>query len=100
VKSGVCPKCSCTVIVEGLRVLDRGPGGADYDLSVAAYAEPDGPPSKGKVTHGALWACVCGACGFTEFYATNLNALVRTAAEAQARAKPETDPGATPDGGA
>lgn len=81
-KNGRCPKCDGTVIIQGARVLDRGHGNTEHDLSIATYAKPDGWLSKGEVI-GPLWACVCGACGFTELYATNLDALVRAAAEAQ-----------------
>lgn len=83
-KDGVCPKCRGTVIVQGVRVLDRGHGNAEHDLSVAVYAKPDAWMFKGEVT-GELWACVCGACGYTELYATNLDELVRAAAEGRSR---------------
>jgi predicted nucleic-acid-binding Zn-ribbon protein len=82
VKTGVCPKCGSTVIVQGVRVLDRGHGGVERDLAVAVYAKPDAVWFKGAVT-GDLWACVCGACGFTELYATNLDELVKAAVKAQ-----------------
>lgn len=78
-KKGPCPKCGCTIIVQGVRVLDRGDANLKHDLSVAVYTKPDSWMFKGEVT-GELWACVCGACGFTELYATNLDELVRAAA--------------------
>jgi hypothetical protein len=65
---------------------------------VAVYAQPDAWVFKGQVT-GDLWACVCGACGFTELYATNLDALVREAAEGQSRGRAAAEPGAAPDAG-
>ena len=77
-KNGPCPKCGCTIIVQGVRVLDRGHQGRVNDLSIAVYAKPDAWLFKGQVT-GELWACVCGACGFTELYATNLDELVKAA---------------------
>jgi predicted nucleic-acid-binding Zn-ribbon protein len=79
VKKGPCPKCGCTIIVQGVRVLDRGHQGRVNDLSIAVYAKPDAWLFKGQVT-GELWACVCGACGFTELYATNLDELIKAAA--------------------
>jgi predicted nucleic-acid-binding Zn-ribbon protein len=81
-KNGACPKCGCTVVIQGVRVLDHGHGNRTHDLSVAVDAKPDAWVFKGRVT-GELWACVCGACGFTELYATNLNELVKAAAQAQ-----------------
>jgi hypothetical protein len=89
VKNGVCPKCQGTVIIQGVRVLDRGHANTAHDLSVAVYTKPDAWVFKGEVA-GGLWACVCGACGFTELYATNLDALVAAAAQAQ----PESGGGA------
>ena len=81
-KNGVCPKCGCTVVIQGVRILDYGHAHHTRDLSVAVDAKPDAWLFKGRVT-GELWACVCGACGFTELYATNLNELVKAAALAQ-----------------
>ncbi|MFO0796566.1 MAG: hypothetical protein U0804_03760 [Gemmataceae bacterium] len=80
-KNGVCPKCGCTVVIQGARVLDRGDGNVSHDLAVAVDANPEAWVFKGRV-RGDLWACVCGACGFTELYATNLNELVKAAAMA------------------
>ena len=92
-----CPKCGCTVIVEGVRVLDRGHGGAEHDLSVAVYRHPTARVFKGEVTCN-LWARVCGNCGFTELYAENPTALVRAAAAAQGPAGAEEPAaGPTPD---
>lgn len=85
-KNGVCPKCGSTVVIQGVRVLDRGEDNARYDLAVAVDANPSAWVFKGRVT-GELWACVCGACGFTELYATNLTELVKAAAQAQAEEK-------------
>ncbi len=81
-KKGVSPKCQGSIIIQGVRVLDRGHGNTARDLSVAVYTKPDAWMFKGEVA-GSLWACVCGACGFTELYATNLDELVKAAAGAQ-----------------
>lgn len=81
-KNGVCPKCGCTVVIQGVKVLDRGEGHITHDLTVAVDANPKAWVFKGRVT-GELWACVCGACGFTELYATNLDELVKAAAQGQ-----------------
>ena len=95
-KNGICPKCQGTVIVQGVRVLDRNRSSVQ-DLTVAVYANPDAWMFKGEVT-GELWACVCGACGYTELYATNLDELVRAAAQRQARDEPSAEPPAANDG--
>jgi predicted nucleic-acid-binding Zn-ribbon protein len=97
VKNGICPKCQGTVIVQGVRVLDRGHGNTVRDLSVAVYAKPDAWMFRGEVK-GELWACVCGVCGYTELYATNLDELVRAAAQRQAREVPSAEPPAANDG--
>jgi len=97
VKNGICPKCQGTVIVQGVRVLDRGPGNSVRDLSVAVYAKPDAWMFRGQVS-GELWACICGACGYTELYATNLDELVRAAAQRQAREEPSAEPPPANDG--
>jgi predicted nucleic-acid-binding Zn-ribbon protein len=94
VKKGPCPKCGCTIIVQGVRVLDRGDANLKHDLSVAVYSKPDSWLFKGEVT-GELWACVCGACGFTELYATNLDELVRAAATSGQSLRPKSTPEGT-----
>lgn len=81
-KNGICPKCEGTVIVQGVRILDHGHYNSEQDLSVAVYKKPNAWMFKGEVT-GELWGCVCGTCGYTELYATNLDALVKAAVEAQ-----------------
>jgi predicted nucleic-acid-binding Zn-ribbon protein len=90
-----CPKCGCTVIVEGVRILDRGSRGHTEDLSLAAYRHPDAWLFKGEVLH-RLWAKVCGNCGFTELYAENPTDLLRAVAEAQAAEEPKAPTDATP----
>jgi predicted nucleic-acid-binding Zn-ribbon protein len=94
-KNGVCPKCDGTIIVQGVRVIDRSQGGVQQDLSVAVYSNPNAWLFKGQVMT-ELWACVCGVCGFTELYATNPDALVKAAVTAQTLElppEPETDKG-------
>jgi predicted nucleic-acid-binding Zn-ribbon protein len=93
-KDSSCPKCGCTVMVEGVRVLDHGYRGSERDLSVAAYRHPAAWVFKGQVTC-SLWARVCGNCGYTELYAENPTALVRAVAEAQGPSG-DRDPAAEP----
>ena len=80
-KNGTCPKCSGNVIIQGVRILDRGHGNVASDLSLAVYSNPAAWVFKGEVK-APLFAYVCGACGYTELYATNLDALVKTAVSA------------------
>jgi predicted nucleic-acid-binding Zn-ribbon protein len=91
-KDGYCPKCKCNIVVQGVRVLDRGHLDDAHDLSVVAYRKPDAWLFKGEVACN-LWACVCGACGYTELYAENPAELVRAANEAQSRE--QTDAGSS-----
>jgi predicted nucleic-acid-binding Zn-ribbon protein len=91
---GSCPKCGCTVLVDGVRILDHRYRGSVEDLSVAVYKNPSGWVFKGEV-RCRLWARVCGNCGYTELYAENPTDLVRAAAEAQGPSG-EPDPNAGP----
>lgn len=81
-KTGPCPKCDGTVIIQGVRVLDRGSHNFKKDLSLAAYAHPTSWLFKGEVL-APLHACVCASCGYVEFYASNLDELVKAAATAE-----------------
>lgn len=81
-KNGPCPKCGCEIIIQGVRILDRGHGNTKHDLSIAVYEKPDAWVFRGEV-QAKLHAAVCGACGFTELYASNLDELLKTAAKSQ-----------------
>lgn len=97
-KNGVCPKCQSTIIIQGVRVIDRGQGHVQHDLSVSVYQNPDAWIFKGQVT-GGLWACICGACGFTELYASNLDDLLKAAFQGQPQSitqKPAEPPSEAP----
>ena len=66
-----CLKCKSDKIIPRLRIMDRGQYGSDTgDLSVVAYKDPDALVFRGAC-EGALFASVCGECGFTELYAEN-----------------------------
>jgi predicted nucleic-acid-binding Zn-ribbon protein len=73
-KNGVCPKCGSKEVLSNL--LLRGGG------NVSPYVEVTEPePEKRsfiwtpKYEQGTFRAWVCGACGYTEFYAENYQAL-------------------------
>ena len=73
-KNGTCPKCGSTEIIENLQI--HGGGGHPPYVGIV---EPE------PATHGFVWvpkteeshfvAYVCGACGYTEFYAEKYQAL-------------------------
>jgi len=69
-----CPKCKSTEVITDLALQTSG------DLpSFVKVSEPD-PPNKpfiwiAKSEQSYFTANVCGACGYTEFYATNYKGL-------------------------
>jgi predicted nucleic-acid-binding Zn-ribbon protein len=73
-QTGTCPKCHSTDILTNVHAIDRGGKGAEYDLRVATYTNPDAWVFKGQ-QDSTLSAWVCAACGFLEFYADNPQAL-------------------------
>jgi predicted nucleic-acid-binding Zn-ribbon protein len=81
-KDGICPKCQGTIIIQGVRILDRQHGPTVGDLSLAVEGNPQAWIFKEQV-QGKLWACVCAACGFVELYATNLDELLKAAVKGQ-----------------
>lgn len=88
-KNGVCPKCEGTIIIQGVRVIDRGHGSAQHDMVVSVYSNPKAWLFKGQ-TFSEVSACVCGVCGFVEFYASNPDALVKAAVTAQSLELPNS----------
>ncbi len=66
-----CPKCKSEKIVPRVRIMDRGHGSTDSgDLSVVTYEDPDALIFKGK-QRSALFARICGDCGYTELFVEN-----------------------------
>lgn len=63
-----CPKCESGKIVPRARVIDRTESFVRLPLQVTVDRKPDAAFFTGPVS-SALYAAVCGACGFTEFYA-------------------------------
>lgn len=73
-KSGKCPKCSSTDIMAELPLLDRHYGtGVQHLAALASEKYPDMglilPPTF------PVRAWICGSCGFTELYTSNLSDL-------------------------
>jgi predicted nucleic-acid-binding Zn-ribbon protein len=74
-----CAKCGSTEIIHDAEVRD-------YDASsyrrLSAYVSlrnPQGGFFKKTTESGELLARICGECGYTEFYVTNYQALLRAA---------------------
>ena len=80
-QSGRCSKCGSINIIPDVRVMGRVEGShQDVDLRV------DANPAAlffNKATYTTLHACVCGACGFTEFYAAEPAVLMEAWRESQ-----------------
>jgi predicted nucleic-acid-binding Zn-ribbon protein len=66
-KTGKCPKCESTDVMKAA-ALDFNDGVAHTNLTVATYRNPAAFVFTGE-QRTILTACVCGQCGFTEFYA-------------------------------
>ncbi|WP_425617452.1 hypothetical protein NA78x_001130 [Anatilimnocola sp. NA78] len=78
-----CAKCGCREMIPDVRIIDHGHGNQALELAVTVYRHPDAFVFKGAVSY-RLHAEVCGACGFTEFYAANPRQLLEIAKKAQA----------------
>jgi predicted nucleic-acid-binding Zn-ribbon protein len=70
IRCGECPKCGSHEIVPNLPILDHGHK-SDYDLQLELAERPGALLFKGQRVTSTLMACICGACGYTELYATD-----------------------------
>ncbi len=77
-----CPKCDSSRVVHDVRVVDRNGDYSDGDLSVRIDRHPKALLFK-KPLDFKLKARVCCNCGYTEFYATDLDTLWQTARTAR-----------------
>lgn len=80
-KDKKCPNCGCTKIILDARILDRAHNGDD-ELSVTV----DGKPNAFIFTdraYGAMTACICSDCGFTEIYTANARELYQKSMRSQ-----------------
>lgn len=80
-KSGKCPHCGCTLIIERA-IVDCGSVGQQQPVSLRVDAKPKAIVLKGAA-RSSLEADVCTGCGYTEFYASDPQNLLRAAREAQ-----------------
>ncbi len=67
-----CPKCGSRDVMDGVRIVD---GGLEEKVKVEVQRRPHAMLFKGTVGV-ALTARVCGACGFTELFASDPARLV------------------------
>jgi len=74
-RSGICPKCGSSDIIQDCRIIDHGHYDRQWNLAVTVYEHPQAWLFKGEVS-SRLRAWVCGACGFTELYVKNPQALL------------------------
>lgn len=66
-----CVKCQSEKIIPQVRVMDRGHYSGDAgDLSVVSYEDPNALVFKGA-KRSAMFARVCGECGYAELYVEN-----------------------------
>ena len=71
-----CPKCNSGELIPNVRILDkRDRGACSDDLQVEVQEAPGALLFKGN-HRGKLRAIICGACGFTELYATDPQELL------------------------
>ena len=67
-QSGKCPKCASTRIIADAKVVDRGHGNVEGDMTLATFGKPEAILFKEKQkTTVSAW--VCASCGYVEFYA-------------------------------
>ncbi len=65
-RSGTCPKCESTEILEGVGVNTLGEGGPDGRIAFR-LEETSGFLKKSTRVEAKAW--ICGACGYSELYA-------------------------------
>ena len=76
-KNKVCPKCESSEIIEEAEVRDHD-ASSYRPLGVhVKLANPTGGFIKKTHVSGELRAWICGACGYTELYATNYQELLK-----------------------
>ena len=83
IRGGVCPKCGSQDIVPNRPIIDHSYG-TTYDLETTLDERPEALIFKGWQVSSILTAWICGACGYTELYASNheeLFALYKRARE-------------------
>ncbi len=82
-QTGKCPKCGSPDIVQEAMVADRAAHNLETDLKLRVDADPDAIVFRGR-TRSSLKACVCGRCGYVEFYASDPESLLRAFRESRA----------------
>ena len=67
-RTNQCPKCGSSDIIADAKAIDRAHNGAEAELSVATFRNPDAAIFTGQ-SRTTLSAWVCAGCGYVEFYA-------------------------------
>jgi predicted nucleic-acid-binding Zn-ribbon protein len=76
-KDAPCPKCGSREIIYDAEVRDYDSSSYRRLSVYVALKKPEGGFFKKTNESGELVASVCGACGYTELYATNHQAMLR-----------------------
>lgn len=80
-KTGACPKCACTklYVVAEVRQPDHDSANVIVPLHVSTFALPAdevgvSTGNSHRTMVGGFEAWICSSCGFTEWYAKDVNA--------------------------
>ena len=73
----VCPKCGSAEVLRDVPVVANVDHLSSVPVSALAYKNPEARLFKVPLPHRFL-ARVCGACGFSEFYVEDPEALLAT----------------------
>jgi len=85
IETKTCPKCESGKIVPRAHVLDRGERSVDVGyLRVSVERKPEAWLFTGAVKSN-VYATICGACGYTEFYIEDPADVYSAYVESQAR---------------
>jgi predicted nucleic-acid-binding Zn-ribbon protein len=79
-----CPKCQGNESVPDVKIIDHAHLNQPLDLSATIYLKPDAMIFKTPISR-PLEARVCAACGYTEFYVDNPQALLEWSRKAKSQ---------------
>ena len=79
-----CPKCDSTRLATEVRIADLGDGNFSRELSLEVQERPEALFFK-RTRRYPMKATVCGDCGFTEFYVSYPDELLKVHQEQRRR---------------